>query len=109
MMFHFSRMGKAMGQLHAQGQRRREVRPDRRQVLRRRREEQGHPDQPGCQVLRSVSRVQAVLQPRQAPGPPVHRQARAEHRLRRRIRQVVRLQPGRQGHARRVALPHHVR
>ena len=89
------RVGKTMDLINAQGQRRRQVRPDGRKVLRRRRTEQGHSDEPGRKVLRFVGRVQAVLEQGQAAGPPVHRQARAEHRLRRRIRQAVRLLPRR--------------
>lgn len=98
-----------MDVLGASRQRVRQVRAQLRRVLQRRGRRQGHPDVAGRPVLRAVQEVHAVRQRGQEPGRPVHCQARAEHRLRRRLRQAVQLRPGAQEDARRNAVRNHVR
>ena len=67
-----------MGELEAQGRLGR-VQAERWQVLRRRGEGRGRPDQPGRSLLRPVRRLRQVLQQGQEDRHPVHRQTRAEH------------------------------
>ena len=62
----------------------------------------------GQKVLRHILQVQALLQQGQATGRAVHCQARAEHGLRRWLRQALRLLPQCQRFARRVSIPNHV-
>lgn len=65
-------------------------------------------DEPGRPLLRFLVPLRRLQQPGWASRHPVHRQARAEHRLRWRLHQAVPLWPQPGGDARRLRLQHHV-